>query len=72
MSVQRLRMHKKTVPETVDPGVGFEFMDLFAFRPILRPVFGGMVFLTPCIYEGVPAAKMQNVDEYLSVWANSG
>ena len=67
-----LPVHKKTVPKTVDRMVCFELMDLFAFRPILRPVLCGMVFLTPCIYEGIPAAKMQNVDEYLSVWANSG
>ena len=44
VSVFWLRMHNKTVPKTVDPGVGFKVMDFFPFRPILRPVFGGMVF----------------------------
>ena len=63
MSIFWLRMHKKTVPETVDPVVCLKFMDLFAFRPLLRPLLGGMVFLTPCISVGIPAAKMQNVDE---------
>ena len=44
VSVFWLRMHNKTVPKTVDPMVCFELMNLLAFRPILRPVFGGMVF----------------------------
>ena len=42
---------------------------VFVPRAILRPVLGAMVFLAPCIYEGIPAAKMQEVDEYLSVRA---